>query len=87
LHQSGLVEWVAAVFALAQSRRWQRLADDFGTGERCSDGFDCDMVFVVDRQAAEHADDRRSGCCVGSHLGVLQDHLENVHNVDCPHWG
>jgi hypothetical protein len=44
LHQTGLVEWVAAVFALAgageQFIRCEPLADDLGVRPHCPDGLD-----------------------------------------------
>jgi hypothetical protein len=75
LHQTGLVERVAAVFALAgagdQFIFRKPLADDLRAGPHCSNDLDGHMDFVVDRQAAEQADGRRKGRGVGSHLGVF----------------
>jgi hypothetical protein len=46
LHQTGSVECVAAVFALACCKP---LADGLGAGQRCSNDLDGYMVFLIDR--------------------------------------
>ena len=75
LHQTGLVERVAAVFAQAgpedQFIFRKPLADDLRAGPHCSNDLDGHMDFVVERQAAEQADSGRKGRCNGCHLRVL----------------
>jgi hypothetical protein len=78
LHQAGFVERVAAVFALAAAREQficcEPLADDLRVREHRSDGFDWNMVFVVDGQAAEQADGGRGDAVPVVISAPFQDH-------------
>jgi hypothetical protein len=77
LHQTGSVERVAAVFAQGGAGEqfiFFKPPDDFRTTRhQCSNGLDWNVVFVVDRQATEHAHGGRRRRVFGHRASSLNE--------------